>query len=46
MAKVRVQIRMEEAADLEVAQSFANNQPDLQMEATSGVPKEGIGGQM
>lgn len=46
MTNVQIRIRMEEAADLEVAQSFANEQPDLHVEATAGAPRGGIEGQI
>jgi hypothetical protein len=46
MAEVQIRVRVEEEADLEVAQSFANERPDIQVEATSGPPKGGIEGQM
>jgi hypothetical protein len=46
MPKMQIRIRIEEAADLEVVQSFANEQPDLQVEATTGAPSGGIESQI
>lgn len=46
MTNVKIQIRMEEAADLEAAQRFASNQPELHVEATAGAPTGGIEGLM
>lgn len=46
MASVQIRARVEEAADLEAAMSLANEQPDIQIEATAGSPKGGIEAQM
>ena len=46
MTNVKIQIRMEEAADLEAAQRFAGKQPEIQLEATAGAPRGGIEGLM
>ena len=46
MTQVQIRLRVEEAADLEVAQSFANEQPDLQVEATTDARTRGIEGQI
>lgn len=46
MTQVQLRLRVEEAADLEVAQSFADEQPDFQVEATGEAPAGGGGYEM
>jgi hypothetical protein len=46
MANVQIRLRVNEEADLEVAQSLANEQPGLQVEATTDAPTGGFDPQM